>query len=210
MSAQSAQSQRPGFVGRTSPSTITPVPYPRRGRDPSQTGIALVLRRSSVPLSPDTPPTPDRLGSAGGGTLPRRGRAARRDCRPGLRRRQLERLCRQGHPPSRSTRGHRSELRADSPVQPGWPRRLALPVPRGGVDARTLGLDGTQRFDLELDGPPRPRQPSTLHIEHRDGRRESVPLLVRIDTAIEAAYFTAGGILPYVLEQLLAQDAREA
>ncbi len=79
-----------------------------------------------------------------------------------------------------------------------------------GVDARTLGLDGTERFALELDGPPRPRQPSTLHIEHRDGQRQSVPLLVRIDTAVEAAYFAAGGILPYVLEQLLPQDAREA
>jgi aconitase A len=31
-----------------------------------------------------------------------------------------------------------------------------------------------------------------------------VPLLLRIDTAIEAAYFTAGGVLPYVLEQILA------
>ena len=79
-----------------------------------------------------------------------------------------------------------------------------------GVDARTLGLDGTERFALELDGPPRPRQPLTLHIEHRDGQRQSVPLLVRIDTAVEAAYFAAGGILPYVLEQLLPQDAREA
>lgn len=79
-----------------------------------------------------------------------------------------------------------------------------------GVDAQTLELDGTERFDLELDGPPRPRQPSTLHIEHRDGRRESVPLVVRIDTPIEAAYFAAGGILPYVLEQLLARADREA
>ena len=55
-----------------------------------------------------------------------------------------------------------------------------------------------------------PRRARSSAREHRDGRRESVPLLVRIYTAIEAAYFTAGGILPYVLEQLLAQDAREA
>jgi aconitate hydratase len=74
-----------------------------------------------------------------------------------------------------------------------------------GVSAQTLALDGTERFDLALGEPLRPRQLATLHIERRDGRRQSVPLLLRIDTPIEAAYFLAGGILPYVLEQLLAQ-----
>ena len=74
-----------------------------------------------------------------------------------------------------------------------------------GVSAQTLGLDGTERFDLEFDGPLRPRQPAACAIERADGRRESVPLVVRIDTPIEATYFAAGGILPYVLELLLAQ-----
>ena len=46
-----------------------------------------------------------------------------------------------------------------------------------------------------------------LEIEPRDGQRDSVPVAIRIDTPIEAAYFSAGGILPYVLEQLLAQGA---
>ena len=73
-----------------------------------------------------------------------------------------------------------------------------------GVSAETLALDGTERFDLELDTPLHPRQPATLRVERTDGRRESVPLVLRIDTPIEAAYFSAGGILPYVLEQLLA------
>jgi len=74
-----------------------------------------------------------------------------------------------------------------------------------GVSAQTLALDGTERFDLTLGAPLRPRQPATLHIERPDGRREPVPLLLRIDTPIEAAYFLAGGILPYVLDQSLAQ-----
>jgi aconitate hydratase len=74
-----------------------------------------------------------------------------------------------------------------------------------GVSAQTLALDGTERFDLALVEPLRPRQPANLHIERQDGRHESVPLLLRIDTPIEAAYFSAGGIMPYVLEQLLAQ-----
>ena len=51
------------------------------------------------------------------------------------------------------------------------------------------------------------RRPCTSNVA--DGRRESVPLVLRIDTPIEAAYFSAGGILPYVLEQLLAQRRSE-
>jgi aconitate hydratase len=74
-----------------------------------------------------------------------------------------------------------------------------------GVGAQTLALDGSERFDLAPGAPLRPRQPANLHIERLDGRRESVALLLRIDTPIEAAYFMAGGIMPYVLEQLLAQ-----
>jgi aconitate hydratase len=73
-----------------------------------------------------------------------------------------------------------------------------------GVSAQSLGLDGTERFHLELAGPLRPGQRATLHIERGSKGRDSVPLLLRIDTPIEAAYFAAGGILPYVLEQLLA------
>jgi aconitate hydratase len=74
-----------------------------------------------------------------------------------------------------------------------------------GMSPQTLDLDGTERFDLDLGAPLRPRQRAVLHIERQDGRRESVPLGLRIDTPIEAAYFSAGGILPYVLEQLLAE-----
>jgi aconitate hydratase len=71
-----------------------------------------------------------------------------------------------------------------------------------GVGAQELRLDGSERFALSVSGPLRPGVSATLNIERQDGRREAVPLLVRIDTPIEAAYFSAGGILPYVLEQL--------
>jgi aconitate hydratase len=77
-----------------------------------------------------------------------------------------------------------------------------------GVSAQTLGLDGTERFDLVSGEPLRPRQPARLHIERRDGRRQSVPLLLRIDTPIEAAYYLAGGIMPYVLDQLAPHQER--
>jgi aconitate hydratase len=73
--------------------------------------------------------------------------------------------------------------------------------------AQTLGLDGTERFDLTLAGPVQPRQSAILGIERPDGRRDSVRLTLRIDTPIEAVYFSAGGILPYVLGQLLAGEA---
>src|SRR5581483_4294478 len=60
-----------------------------------------------------------------------------------------------------------------------------------GVSAQTLELDGTERFDVTVGAALRPRQPATLHIDRRDGRRDSVPLVLRIDTPIEAAYFSA-------------------
>jgi aconitate hydratase len=80
-----------------------------------------------------------------------------------------------------------------------------------GASAQTFALDGSERFDLELDGELRARQNAKLHVTRRDGRQESIPVLVRIDTPIEVAYYQAGGILPYVLDQLLADEhAHEA
>jgi aconitase A len=64
-------------------------------------------------------------------------------------------------------------------------------------------LEGTGRFDLALGEPLRPRQCGHLRIERDDGRRESVPLLLRIGASGEVANFLAGGIMPYVPEQLL-------
>jgi aconitate hydratase len=76
-----------------------------------------------------------------------------------------------------------------------------------GVTAQTLGLDGSERFELTLDGPLGPQQSALLSIERRDGGRDSVRLAVRIDTPVEAAYFAAGGILPYVLARLLDEPS---
>ncbi len=79
-----------------------------------------------------------------------------------------------------------------------------------GASAQSLRLDGSERFDLVVEDLTRTRQPATLRIERRDGRRDSIPLLVRIDTPIETAYFRAGGIMPYVLEQLFAHQPETA
>jgi aconitate hydratase len=83
-----------------------------------------------------------------------------------------------------------------------------LPYERpDGVSAQTLAHDGTEHFDVVLDGPLEPRQSARLGIERRNGRKDSVPLVLRIDTPIEVAYVSAGGILQYVLEQLLSSNA---
>ncbi len=72
-----------------------------------------------------------------------------------------------------------------------------------GQDAHTLGLDGTELYDLVgLNDPIEPGQKATLII-HRAGERQEVSLTVRIDTRIEADYYRHGGILPYVLRSLL-------
>jgi aconitate hydratase len=76
-----------------------------------------------------------------------------------------------------------------------------------GVNAQTLGLDGTETFDVTgLDGGVRPQQDVTLVIHRAGGSPEEIAVKLRIDTAIEIDYYQHGGILPYVLRQLIAQD----
>lgn len=73
-----------------------------------------------------------------------------------------------------------------------------------GADATTLGLDGSETFDLEgIESGIVPRQDVTLVIHRADGRTERAALTLRIDTPIEVEYYDKGGILPFVLGQLL-------
>jgi aconitate hydratase len=74
-----------------------------------------------------------------------------------------------------------------------------------GVSAQTLRLDGTETYDvLGLDAELKPQQDLTLVIHRADGRTEKVPVACRIDTPIEIDYYQHGGILPFVLRQLVA------
>ncbi|HXI12020.1 MAG TPA: aconitate hydratase [Thermoanaerobaculia bacterium] len=74
-----------------------------------------------------------------------------------------------------------------------------------GISAQTLGLTGTETFDLTgLGGAIRPRQKATLVIRRPDGTSQQVQVTVRIDTPIEVDYYIHGGILPYVLRQLIS------
>ncbi len=82
---------------------------------------------------------------------------------------------------------------------------LPLQFPEG-VNAQTLKLDGTEKFSvIGLDDKIQPRQDLTLRIERKDGSEENVRVRVRIDTPIEVDYYRYGGILPFVLRQLLSQ-----
>jgi len=74
-----------------------------------------------------------------------------------------------------------------------------------GVTAQTLGLDGTETFDvLGLSDDLKPMSNVMLVIHRANGTEEKVTLKSRIDTAIEVEYVRHGGILPYVLRQLLS------
>ena len=75
-----------------------------------------------------------------------------------------------------------------------------------GTNAQTLGLDGSEVFSIGgLSDAIEPGQNVTLEIESKDREKKSVPVKLRIDTPIEVDYYRHGGILPFVLRQLLAK-----
>lgn len=77
-----------------------------------------------------------------------------------------------------------------------------------GTNAATLKLNGTEVFDLTglESGAVRPRQDVTLVIHRANGETDEVPVTLRIDTPIELDYYQHGGILPYVLRQLIKEQ----
>ena len=82
-----------------------------------------------------------------------------------------------------------------------------LPLQFIGDDSvQTLGITGNETFDLKgLEGEIKPQQLATLVIHRADGSSQEVKVLLRIDTPIEVDYYKHGGILPFVLRQLLAE-----
>src|SRR5205809_1758546 len=74
-----------------------------------------------------------------------------------------------------------------------------------GTNAQTLNLDGSEVFSITgLSDSIEPGKTVTLEIERKNGGRDSVPVRLRIDTPIEIDYYRHGGILQFVLRQLLA------
>ncbi len=75
----------------------------------------------------------------------------------------------------------------------------------GNDSVESLGITGKETYDLKgLEGEIKPQQLATLVIHRENGESQEVQVLLRIDTPIEVDYYKHGGILPFVLRQLLA------
>jgi aconitate hydratase len=75
----------------------------------------------------------------------------------------------------------------------------------GNDSVESLNITGKEVYDLKgLEGEIKPQQQATLVIHRADGSKQEVQVLLRIDTPIEVDYYKHGGILPFVLRQLLA------
>ena len=75
-----------------------------------------------------------------------------------------------------------------------------------GITAQSLGLDGSQTFSIGgLSDAIQPGQQLKLEIQGKDRQLRYVPVKLRIDTPIEVDYYRHGGILPFVLRQLMAK-----
>jgi aconitate hydratase len=73
-----------------------------------------------------------------------------------------------------------------------------------GDSVETLGIKGDETFDITGLANVRPQMQVTLTIRRPDGTSRDVKVLCRIDTAIEVDYYQHGGILPFVLRELVA------
>ncbi|MGI4778544.1 MAG: aconitate hydratase [Janthinobacterium lividum] len=80
-----------------------------------------------------------------------------------------------------------------------------LPLQFRGADSwHGLGLTGHERIDVVIGGTLRPQMDVKLVVHRPDGSHQEATVRLRIDTPIEVAYYQHGGILPFVLRQLLA------
>ena len=76
-----------------------------------------------------------------------------------------------------------------------------------GTSTQSLGLDGSEKFSITgLSDSIKPGQQVTLEIEKATGEKQALPVQLRIDTPIEIDYYRHGGILPFVLRQLLTNQ----
>jgi aconitate hydratase len=76
-----------------------------------------------------------------------------------------------------------------------------------GTSTQTLGLDGTETYEVVgLNASLKPQQDLVLRITKSNGSHQDVPVTCRIDTPIEIDYYQHGGILPFVLRQLVSQN----
>ena len=78
----------------------------------------------------------------------------------------------------------------------------------GGQSAQSLGLTGKEKYSISgIGGTVEPGATVKVTATDEDGASKSFDALSRVDTAIEAEYYRHGGLLPYVLRQMIAQSA---
>ena len=76
---------------------------------------------------------------------------------------------------------------------------------KGSDSVASLGINGDETFDITgIAAGIKPQMDVTLTIHRKDGTVQKVPVLLRIDTPIEVDYYLNGGILPFVLRELMA------
>ena len=78
---------------------------------------------------------------------------------------------------------------------------------KGSDSTQSLGITGEEEFDVLGLDDLKPQKDVTLIIRRKNGSRQEVKVLLRIDTPIEVDYYLHGGIMPYVLRELLAKAA---
>ncbi len=79
---------------------------------------------------------------------------------------------------------------------------------KGNDTVASLGIKGDETFDITgTEAGVKPQMDVTLTIHRKDGTTQQVPVLLRIDTPIEVDYYLNGGILPFVLRELMAKAA---
>ena len=79
---------------------------------------------------------------------------------------------------------------------------------KGSDGIASLCIKGDETFDVTgTEAGIKPQMDVTLTIHRKDGTSKSVPVLLRIDTPIEVDYYLNGGILPFVLRELMAKAA---
>jgi aconitate hydratase len=77
-----------------------------------------------------------------------------------------------------------------------------------GTTRKTLGLDGTEVYDVV--GERTPRATLTLVIHRKNGEKLEVPVTCRLDTAEEVSIYDAGGVLQRFAQDFLASEAKAA
>jgi aconitate hydratase len=87
-----------------------------------------------------------------------------------------------------------------------------LPLQFKGSDSvDSLGIKGDETFDITgIERGIHPQMDVKLTIHRKDGSKKEATLLLRIDTPIEVDYYLHGGILPYVLRDLVAKSPAAA